>query len=101
MVCRYSVCNISNCKSVPLVEHNIDGMISTVSTCDNGHITFNTEENVLVLYLHLACAVMIYLLVHCHKGVHLCQQTHINVEIIPPKSIILGNSFNFFLKWVQ
>ena len=52
--------NICNSISVPFVEHSKGAMISIVSTCENGHITVNTQEN--WFHLHFACAVMIYVI---------------------------------------
>ena len=65
-------------------------MISTVSTYENGHFTVNTQDNVLGLFAsHDSCIGSL------SSRVPLCQQTHtyINVKIIPPKSIIIGNAF--------
>ena len=67
-------------------------MISAVSTCENGHFTVNTQDNVLGLFAsHDSCIGSL----SSDEGAHLCKQTqtYINVKIFPPKSIIFGNAF--------
>ena len=58
-----SVCNICNGNSVPLVEHSKGAMISTVSTCGNGHInrwqSQSTHKKMPWFHLHLASAMLL------------------------------------------
>ena len=59
------------------VGHSKGAMIFTVSTCKK--VTSQSTQKIMpCFHLHLACAIMIHVLVHqnCHQGVHLCQQNH-------------------------
>ena len=68
-----------------LVEHRKGAMISTVFTCENGHITVNPQ-----------CLDFICIFASCNPDLFIgslssrcpCLSTHIDVEIIPPKPII-------------
>ncbi|XP_061179861.1 uncharacterized protein LOC133188445 [Saccostrea echinata] len=58
-----SVCNACNGKSVPLVEYSKGSMISTVPTCENGHInrwqSQSTHKKMPWFNLHLASAMLL------------------------------------------
>ena len=61
-------------KNVPLVETQQGTITSTVPTCENGHITVNTQENAWVLSCMCNCDLCIYYLVI--KGSISVKQNH-------------------------
>ena len=68
-------------------------MISTVSTCENGHFTVNTQDNVLGLFAsHDSCIGSL----SSDEGAHLCKLKHTSMSrYFPPNPSYSVMHFNF------